>query len=459
MAYTGIVTSFSNFKNYGFIKCDQLGTDVFFTRKQLPEEVRSCSGELKLKEISVQMELEAEEQWKNGKPVASKVYFCPAEGAKCYGSVKSFNPNKGFGFVSTSVAEQDFFFGRKDIPPELNGAELKGHTAGFKIMTSPEGKLQATELFFPALQAPLQGQAGPMQQMPMMQMMAQQMGQQGGGQRLQGVVVSYNHEKGFGFAKSPAVSGDLFFKGNGSSYSPGATITFNLFTTPDGKPQARDVAPGYGVPQMQMQMPVQAFVQSKGKGKGFGEGKGKGKAAGKGKGPNGQDYGGFVGTCVSYNPEKGFGFFQVPGMADVFFKKDYVVGAAYETDFTGKTAQLVIRYTPDGKAQASEVYLNQGGAMQGGVKRPMQGGAVVPPKRQKGESYDGGGPFTGTIATFNPNKGFGFISSNAAPSDVFFSSKILPPALAYLDHAGKSVSFHLSWTPDGKPQASHVEIH
>eukprot|EP00928_Gymnodinium_smaydae_P081644 TRINITY_DN65121_c0_g1_i1.p1 TRINITY_DN65121_c0_g1~~TRINITY_DN65121_c0_g1_i1.p1 ORF type:complete len:486 (-),score=103.86 TRINITY_DN65121_c0_g1_i1:37-1416(-) len=458
MAYSGIITSFGNEKGYGFITSDQVSGDIFFNRSVLPDELKTCSGILHLKEMNVQLDLQPKETWKNGKPVASRVMFLAAEGAKCFGSVKRFNPQKGFGFIGTSsMPEQDFFFGSKDIPKQLHGAELKGQAVCFKVVTSPDGKLQAHELVFPSLQSA----AGPAQQHPIVsampmqlhQMQMQQpMVQKGAGQqqRMQGVVKRYNDASGFGFASCPFIDGDIYFKGQGTPFAPGSPISFRLQIMPDGAVQAREVAPGYDTSQMQTGMPQML-------GQLFGQVKGKGACKGNGKGASGEDVGGYVGTVASYNPAKGFGFFKVQGMQDVFFKKDFVPGPLQETDLSGKTAQLVLRFLPDGKVQASDINFVATAGMQGGAKRPMQGSTQAA-KRPRGDIYEGGGPFSGTITSFNPKKGFGFIQSDAAPSDVFFSSKILSPGLANIDHTGKSVTFHLNYTAEGKPQASKLDI-
>lgn len=66
----------------------------------------------------------------------------------------------------------------------------------------------------------------------------------------------------------------------------------------------------------------------------------------------------------------------------------------------------------------------------------------------------------GTIISYNPVKGFGFIKSPSAPGDVFLGKATLQnsgaPADAKLD--GRNIAFQLVTSPTGKLQAQNVQV-
>merc|ERR1719245_1071077 len=97
---------------------------------------------------------------------------------------------------------------------------------------------------------------------------------------MQGIVISYNGAKGYGFIKS--ARGDVYFKAQGN-FQPGMAIAFNLRQNRDGKLSAVDPKPGLA---------------------------------------SGQTY---TGTVKAFNASKGFGFLDVANHpADVYFHKDLV---------------------------------------------------------------------------------------------------------------------------------------
>jgi len=474
MAYSGVVASWGGQKGYGFIASEQVGGDIFFGRQSLPQELQAIGDLFPMKGKNVQFDLKAQAD-ASGKPQASLVKIMVAEGEMCVGTIKSFNAAKGFGFIGSSSMEgQDFFFSRRDVPMQLQGAPLQGMVTAFKVTTSPDGKIQARELVFAggAGMAP-RTMLVPQRGQPMQMQMQMQMGPpRGNGQRLQGTVKTYNTERGFGFASSPAVSGDVYFKGQGIPFQPGSPIEFTLKTMPDGKAQARDVAPGGSQQGGYMGGPQQGGYMGGPQQGGYMGGPQQGGYMGGGGGDGGTQ----MAFVSSYSPKNGYGFMTVEGLGDVFFKKTLVPAHLQEADLKGIQASIAIRMTPDGKPQCARAQFHEGGApppqmMGGGMKRlpapPQYGGGYgAPPqaKRQRmdtagaGPPTDGGGPFTGVIGSYNAQKGFGFIQTEAAPSDVFFSGKKLPAGFAELGLQGKNVVFHLAWTPDGKPQANNIQV-
>lgn len=61
------------------------------------------------------------------------------------GMVKSYN-RKGFGFILCQAIEQDIYFSRESIHPNLQTSDLAGEQIQFEIHRFPDGKLQARNL-------------------------------------------------------------------------------------------------------------------------------------------------------------------------------------------------------------------------------------------------------------------------------------------------------------------------
>eukprot|EP00440_Ansanella_granifera_P011733 gb/GFBE01012744.1/.p1 GENE.gb/GFBE01012744.1/~~gb/GFBE01012744.1/.p1 ORF type:complete len:340 (+),score=73.95 gb/GFBE01012744.1/:1-1020(+) len=61
------------------------------------------------------------------------------------GMVKSYN-RKGFGFIMCQAIEQDIYFSRESLHPNLQTSDLAGEQIQFEIHRFPDGKLQARNL-------------------------------------------------------------------------------------------------------------------------------------------------------------------------------------------------------------------------------------------------------------------------------------------------------------------------
>ena len=64
------------------------------------------------------------------------------------GKVKSFNPNKGFGFITSHSLTQDVFFGARDLPNVPQGTQLQGELVVFEAEPTPDGKVKASKMAF-----------------------------------------------------------------------------------------------------------------------------------------------------------------------------------------------------------------------------------------------------------------------------------------------------------------------
>ncbi|CAE8628746.1 unnamed protein product [Polarella glacialis] len=66
-------------------------------------------------------------------------------GQTLQGMVKSYN-RKGFGFIMCQAIEQDIYFSRESLHPNLQTSDLAGENIQFEIHRFPDGKLQARNL-------------------------------------------------------------------------------------------------------------------------------------------------------------------------------------------------------------------------------------------------------------------------------------------------------------------------
>jgi len=473
--YSGQVKSYSPSKGYGFIIGDGVDRDVFFQTQSLPAELQAPevytrdSG-FQLKEYQVSFDLV---QTADGKPQAQKIILSNPGGMPYIGVVKSWNANKGYGFLVSSMMEgQDVWFGKMSVPPDQQFGNLQGTTAIFSVKTTPEGKPQANDMVLlgghgqeyaapPAMPQPRQMMRQTMQPMmrqmmqpmmhqtyqkPMQKMMPQAM--MGGppgvseGQGMNGIVKSFSPENGYGFISAHGCPSDIYFKDETDQFTAGSAVSFTVHITPNGKVQGVDVQPGL---------------------------------------KTGQE---LVGTVKSYNKEKGYGFIVVPDQTgDIYFKKDLVPIELQDADLKGTTVRFTLGTQPDGKPVMQEgEFLDRpprgyaappmqqkrpapSNGFGGGMQQQQQQAWQPTAKRQrvspgsgngypqgKGVHQKGGGKqLTGVVKSYNGSKGFGFINCPQVPGDIYFKGDF--PELT-----GHQVSFRLHQSPEGKPQGLAVQM-
>merc|ERR1712232_1182517 len=89
-----------------------------------------------------------------------------------------------------------------------------------------------------------------------------------------------------------------------------------------------------------------------------------------------------------------------------------------------------------------------------GHATPWDPPAMAPPPPPGGS-----GTSLGLVKSYNPTKGFGFIESLEADSDIYFKRTDLPPDLHDAsDLQGREVSFELVHSPNGEPQGKSVKV-
>lgn len=97
-----------------------------------------------------------------------------------------------------------------------------------------------------------------------------------------------------------------------------------------------------------------------------------------------------------------------------------------------------------------------GGWMQGYGQQGCMGcgganGSASDPNRP-GARVQVGEQLIGTVKSYSPTKGFGFLLHTNVAGDIWFARESLPVELRQIDLAGNQMIFELTRAPDGKPQ-------
>jgi len=225
-----------------------------------------------------------------------------------HGMVKSYDDNKGFGFILAPEVGRDIYF-------QGHGTSFSsGENVSFYLTFTPDGKPQARGV--------VQGYTE--------------------GESCQGEVKSYNRKNGFGFLQVADKPGDVYFKKDvlpahlQEEDLAGRTANFTVHLVNDGKPQVGQIefveggAPQAGTKRsMSMSRSIPAAKRAKIETSAEGE---------------------MEGTVKSYNSGNGYGFIRCQQvMQDVYFKGNYPDAAP------GSHVKFTLAYSPDGKPQASNV--------------------------------------------------------------------------------------------------------
>lgn len=423
--YNGTVKSYNGLKMFGFISCDAVVGDVFFLMKDLAPDSKEVQGKyMDGRSVTFAMDPQAD-----GRHKAKEVQIqCDRHGENEVfpGIIKTFSDKNGYGFIQSSHAEGDLRFDRQAFAAYQPGLDLTGKLVLFAIQTLPDGKLRATKVEFQSGRTARAVSSGE---------------------------DSWNAQAGKG-AWNPAVE-----KG---AWNPA-------------------VQKGAWNPAVE-QGAWNPAVQKGGKGA---------WSPNVGSGKGGKDIGGLTqGMVKSFSAKNGYGFISAqlslgPGypetQQDVKFGMETLWG---DPPSPGTAVWFKAKMDSSGRLSASEV------APAGGVKRAAPAvdewggyggyakggyGAAWAPKggkdKQWGPYSKGGGKgvpgapvqttstgqtISGSIKSFNPSKGFGFIDSPSG--DVFFMKTDLPPNASVGLAPGTVVSFELMQTSDNKMRASGITL-
>lgn len=328
------------------------------------------------------------------------------------------------------------------------------------------------------------------------------------GQTYMGVIKSYNPVKGYGFATSDKLEGDIFFLHKNLPYEivgeaqygrdlTAQEIAFTCDITPEGKPSASEIKlieGGQG-----------GGKWGKGKGKGEWKGKGKGKAQGKGagKGPHnpvwpssGASKGAedwwdeFEAEPEYYEPKPAKG--QGKGKAKGGNKGAAAVHAEEKAEkrdppakgtplLNSKRVQATMKTYSHGSkwgfalvdksvGNFGDIFVHLNNLDDSMHDMALHEGDIVEMRLERVEGKPVAKDITlvpqdptwydqvwmkGDIKSFNEGKGYGFISCPRVSGDIWFSRTEMPPSLA-LDPVDQRVLFKLAMGPDGKPKGKMV---
>lgn len=278
------------------------------------------------------------------------------------GVVKSWNGNKGFGFITSDQIHGDVMFGRNDLPHdarEVRGKFLDGKSVTFDAASGPDGRAKASNVQIAA-----------------------------GDDFLAGEIKSFSEKHGYGFINSSSMEGDVRFSMSDLDALPqgtnlrGELVIFKPQSRPDGKVNAEKVMFQSakianrlkGVVGMQGVM-VQSNVGQGAFGQGMngalsqgmkrpaitmGGQSGKMQKTGQSGAVTTMATGNHLnGMIKSYHTGKGFGFISAPGVpGDVFFMRTALPEEAQENrNLSGQQVSFELATTMDGKMRAESVTL------------------------------------------------------------------------------------------------------
>jgi cold shock CspA family protein len=370
------------------------------------------------------------------RPSTSQMTKSPPGGRT--GTVKSYNGRKGFGFINCPQAGGDIFFGRDVLPEdarEVSGKFIEGRSVQVEWEVGSDSRPRATQVTVLA----------------------------GEGEEIAGMIKSYNETTGYGFLTSTSLPQDARFNRDDMPQMPmgaqvkGELVRFQVSYMPDGKIRANNIffqtkkiAEKVGISAMQMGMPFG----------GWGGGWGSPMFGGMGAMAEG--------IVKMFNEERGFGFINMPGIpADIFFGKGDLKGGSVTQ---GSMVSFQLAAGDQGKLQAKAVSISRGGGGAfgkmmgfggGGGKRPNYDSSGEPPaKKWKQEVVLSatGQCVTGSIKSFNLQKGFGFITSPEVTDDIFFMKTNLPQGATNQDIVGSAVGCEIMATNDGRLQADSINF-
>eukprot|EP00746_Dinoflagellata_sp_MGD_P143445 gnl/MRDRNA2_/MRDRNA2_76274_c0_seq2.p1 gnl/MRDRNA2_/MRDRNA2_76274_c0~~gnl/MRDRNA2_/MRDRNA2_76274_c0_seq2.p1 ORF type:complete len:627 (+),score=131.48 gnl/MRDRNA2_/MRDRNA2_76274_c0_seq2:83-1963(+) len=414
-------------KNYGFIRASSCPTDIYFSSEdgRQWEVGQAVSFIGKVMPDGVMRARNVQEGIEQGMNMGGTVR---SEGRRTHGTVKSFFAAKGFGFIRSPSCPSDIYFS-----DEVGSQWAPGQSVSFFTHVMPDGVVRAREVQEGHAQGGLE--QGMLQNLHIPAVKAE-------GKRMHGKVKSFFAGKGYGFISATGCPTDVYFNDppiGGSQWSPGQAVSFIAQQMPDGVMRAREVQGGL---EEGMQL---------------------------------------VGTVKKWHSGKGYGFLEVPdGVGDIYFKKDDVPPELLETSLQGMTVKFTVGIQPDGKPMVREAEFLQtspkgyrapslqqkrpapGGGQQHGFGQPPakrqftgRGNGMGMGRENQGygnQGWGGGGQqLTGTVKSYNANKGFGFIISRQVAGDIYFKGQ-------YPEITGRLVKFALTESPDGKPQAQNMRM-
>lgn len=384
------------------------------------------------------------------------------------GTIRSYNGSKGYGFIIGPAPYGDTMFSRTDLPEdarEVRGNVIENRQVSFDVALQPDGRYKATRVNLPYEP----------------------------GQKCPGIIKSFSHKNGYGFAKCSCLPEDIRFQL--SAFQPaqdfaldvdlsGALVLIEVERNDQGKLKASKIQFQTAHIASKFHSGAVAGFHGGAAASPFDESYGQAGKGGKGMFGKGKEQGGTIaqemlqGTVKSFSDKHGYGFIAIPGLPlDVRFGREVV--EARNGVATGTAVHALLMATPEGKLQAARVVANAKGSGKGkwsafdetqyapgyGNKRAIDWHAAPPAKQAKKEAAHSQADVTptgqfhnGTVKSYSIQKGFGFISCPELETDAFFLMTALPQEVRDTNMTGKHVVFELCIMPDGKQRAQNVTL-
>lgn len=279
----GVVKSFSTRNGYGFIADNSGGEDFFFGKEQIPAEWVALGPKLEGMEVVYEVAngKEGRAQARNVQPAGP-----PQAGQITSGVVKSWNSQKGYGFIAAPGLNGDVFFARDKLPREFRElSHFNGLTMIFELAQKPDGKYQAENLIVPQHEGKVQ-KNGPAPEAPRLnferpakrplpvlapepafvpqnQKRPKKESFDGTDRRF-GVVKSFSSKNGFGFILcNGAVEDIIFYQKDAQGLpKPGDNVEFIVRRNSNGREQAYSVVPKGGAHHQGGSLPESNLVSN-----------------------------------------------------------------------------------------------------------------------------------------------------------------------------------------------------
>lgn len=326
MEFTGTVKSFNPNKGWGMIECSKThklyGKDMFVLKTAFPTGSASIGMKVKFSVGQGNQGPEAQNiKVLGGGAAMTPMTMAPQAGGQCSGIIKSFNPAKGWGFITSPQVQamlgKDIFFMKTAV--SMGMVPAAGMQVSFFVGQGANGpQAEGIQL----VGGPTGGMTGSIGS-PMMP--------KGADQLFVGIVKGYNEEKGWGHitcdAAKMAYGKEVFMMKSSLSGEvpvPGQLVVFKVTMATKG-PQATEV-----------KILPPRYID-------FG-------------GEPGQRHSGVV---KSFNAQKGFGFItndelqQMFCGKDVFFLKTQLPEGS--SPAAGEAADFAIEVGTTGRLQAKDI--------------------------------------------------------------------------------------------------------
>jgi len=258
---SGKMKSFSYKSGYGFIhEVPGAPADIYVAKDQLPIEWQLSDQRLDGQEVmfDVQHMLDGKMHAKNVSATTA-----PGGGQTVSGTVKTYNPHKGYGFFVVEGLGEDVFFSSVRIPAEVAQQRLDGTDAVFNLQQKPDGKYEAYNIQLTNAQAfartmPDLGGLGNNNKRPFTTISGGDIKRQRVAQPVisqplienvlyNGTVKSFRQQTNYGFIVCPQAEGDLRFhqndvvNGQQLNIEEGQEVSFYARSSPEGRLQAYNV--------------------------------------------------------------------------------------------------------------------------------------------------------------------------------------------------------------------------